>query len=257
MRSVQYLLTVFYREFINTAKRPKRILGLLNKKKLSIFLFSMRMKMKFGESWIIDESVQPFKWRVYRTYEDYIKHQQSKLAYVNLSSYDVKYRQALRERLEKLNLLRRGMSVLCLAARLGTEVKAFLDTGCFAIGIDVNPGDSNRYVVWGDFHDIQFPSESVDVVFTNSLDHAFDIQKLIDEVKRVLKPAGLLVVEAVAGHSEGRDAGGFESFYWSKIDDLISLFESSQVSLVQRTPFDYPWVGQQLCFRKEKPHATV
>lgn len=253
MRSVQCLLTVLYRELINTAKRPRRILGLFNKKKLSIFLRNIRMKAKIGESWTTCESDQPFRWRVYRTYDDYIKHQQAKLASVDLSSYDIKYRKALRERLEKLNFLRRGMNVLCLAARLGTEVKAFLDIGCFAIGTDINPGASNRYVVWGDFHDIQFPSESADVVFTNSIDHAFDIQKLIDEIKRVLKPDGLLVVEAAAGHSEGRNAGDFESFYWSKIDDLVSLFERSQFSLVQRASFDYPWVGQQLCFRKKSP----
>ena len=53
-------------------------------------------------------------------------------------------------------LLGQVRTVLCLAARIGTEVKAFLDLGCFAIGIDLNPGTDNRYVVHGDFHDLQF-----------------------------------------------------------------------------------------------------
>lgn len=253
MRNMRHLFTVLYHELLNTAKRPKRILGILNKNRLSVYLRDIRLTLKFGESWTPYESDQAFRRRVYRTYEDYVAHQQSKLKSVDLSSCEIEYREVLRERLEKLNFLRRGMGVLCLAARLGTEVKSFLDIGCFAIGIDVNPGASNRYVVWGDFHDIQFPSESVDVVFTNSVDHAFDIQKLIDETKRVLKPDGLLVVEAVAGSSEGGCPRSFESFYWSKIDDLVSLVERSQFRLVKRSSFDYPWTGQQLCFRKEKP----
>lgn len=78
--------------------------------------------------------------------------------FIELSRYDVDFRKILFDRLERLSLLRNGMTVLCLAARIGTEVKAFFDIGCFAVGIDLNPGENNRYVVYGDFHDIQFPS---------------------------------------------------------------------------------------------------
>jgi SAM-dependent methyltransferase len=229
-------------------ERPKRVFGLFDREKLSLFFLNIRNTVKYGDHW--SEGTSGLRWRVYRKYEDYIKHQSSKLSSANLTSYDTKYRKVLRERLEKASYLRRGMSVLCLAARLGTEVKAFLDIGCFTIGIDINPGEGNRYVVWGDFHDIQYPTESVDVVFTNSIDHVFDIQKLIHEIRRVLKSHGLLVVEALAGYSEGTKVGGWESFCWSKIDDLVSLFERSQFSLVQRASFDCPWVGQHLCFKK-------
>ena len=57
-----------------------------------------------------------------------------------------------------------GQDAAVVGARIGTEVKAFLDLGAVAIGIDLNPGENNRYVVYGDFHDLQFASGSIDVV---------------------------------------------------------------------------------------------
>src|SRR5581483_2782763 len=110
-------------------------------------------------------------------------------------------------------------------ARLGTEVKAFLDLGCFAVGVDLNPGSGNRYVLHGDFHDLPFPQESVDLVFTNSLDHAFSVDRMIAEMRRVLKPGGLLVLELSCGSSGGKSAGHYESFWWDCVDDVVALFE--------------------------------
>jgi ubiquinone/menaquinone biosynthesis C-methylase UbiE len=105
-------------------------------------------------------------------------------------------------------------SVLCLAARLGSEVEAFISLGHFAIGIDLNPGPDNPFVVSGDFHALQFADHSVDCVYTNSLDHAFDIEKITREVRRVLKPGGMFLLEAVAGHEEGYLVGPHDTTHW-------------------------------------------
>src|SRR3989338_2256161 len=137
------------------------------------------------------------------------------------------------------------MNVLCLAARIGTEVKAFLDIGCFAVGIDLNPGIVNKYVVHGDFHDIQFPDHTVDVIFSNSLDHAFDLNKLIKEVKRVLKANGFLILEIVRGTEEGYMPGYYEAAVWEKIDDLLDIFLKSGFDIVNKVNFEYPWRGGQ------------
>ncbi|MBM3458075.1 MAG: class I SAM-dependent methyltransferase, partial [Armatimonadetes bacterium] len=136
--------------------------------------------------------------RRYGTYEEYVEQQRAKLLTLRpdwLAGYDTRYHQALRARLGEHGLVGPGSSVLCLAARIGTEVKAFLDLGCFAVGIDLNPGAENRYVVTGDFHALQFPDQCVDAVFTNSLDHAFDLPRLLGEIRRVLRPEGLVVLE--------------------------------------------------------------
>jgi SAM-dependent methyltransferase len=202
---------------------------------------------KFGQVW---NAKNAFQNRSYDSYEAYLEHQKAKLETHDFANYDVEFRAALRERLATLNLAWPGRTVLCLAARIGTEVKAFLDLGCFAIGIDLNPGKENRYVVQGDFHDLQFAPKSVDVVYTNSLDHAFDIDRIAQEVLKVLKPEGLLIVEASQGRDQGVNPGFFESFFWKNIDELISLFEAAGFKVTHRTPISHPWPGEAICFQR-------
>lgn len=201
---------------------------------------------KFGEEWNAGGALQS---RKYESYDAYLEHQKAKLATHDFANYDIEFRTALRERLTALDVDWRDRTVLCLAARIGTEVKAFLDLGCRAIGIDLNPGKENRYVVQGDFHDLQFPPNSMDVVYTNSLDHAFDIDRIAREVLKVLKPEGLLLVEAVQGRDQGVHPGFFESFFWSNIDELISVFEKAGFKVTLRTPMTYPWPGEAICFQ--------
>ena len=201
---------------------------------------------KFGEVWTAKST---FQKRSYESYEDYLEHQKAKLETHDFANYDAEFRAALRERLAGLNLEWQGKTVLCLAARIGTEVKAFLDLGCFAVGIDLNPGKDNRYVVQGDFHDLQFAAQSVDVVYTNSLDHAFDVERIAREVLKVLKPEGLLMVEAVQGRDQGVNPGFFESFFWKNIDELIGVFESAGFKVTRRAPITRPWPGEAICFQ--------
>jgi SAM-dependent methyltransferase len=241
---VSHLPQRLYREAVRTLRNPRRVLSVVDRRKLFAFLQSFR---NWG-AWDTDKA-KGLSVRTYKSYDDYMRHQISKLKIKDLSKYDILFRQALRERLTRTNAVQPGVSVLCLAARLGTEVKAFMDLGCFAVGIDLNPGNRNRYVLPGDFHDIQFPDASIDAVFTNSLDHAVDIDRLTMEVRRVLKPRGLFFVEAALGAREGSLPGSYESFWWSTTQDLIDLLESHSFRLLQRFSFDYPWRGEHMIFR--------
>src|SRR5579884_1306950 len=164
----------------------------------SILFFQSRA----GNRWKSAPGAPALKQREYSSYEQYVAHQQSKFQYLDLAEYDANYRRVLKERLDGLPFVRRGANVLCLGARQGTEVKAFLDLCCFAVGLDLNPGENNPFVLQGDFHHTPFASESVDIVFTNSFDHAFDAEKLIAEIKRLLKPGGALIIEASRGETE-------------------------------------------------------
>jgi SAM-dependent methyltransferase len=201
---------------------------------------------KFVEEW---NTQGEFQSRKYDSYEAYLEHQKAKLETHDFANYDTEFRTALRERLAVLDVAWQGRTVLCLAARIGTEVKAFLDLGCFAIGIDLNPGKENRYVVQGDFHDLQFAPKSVDVVYTNSLDHAFDINRIAREIVKILKPEGLLIIEAVQGRDRGVNPGFFESFFWKNIDELIGVFETAGFKVIRRTPMTHPWPGEAICFQ--------
>jgi SAM-dependent methyltransferase len=202
---------------------------------------------KFGEEW--NTKSDALQSRRYDSYEAYLEHQKAKLETHDFGNYDNEFRQALRERLTALDIAWQGRTVLCLGARIGTEVKAFLDLGCFAIGLDLNPGEGNRYVVQGDFHDLQYAPNSIDVVYTNSLDHAFDIDRIAKEVLKVLKPNGLFIVEAVQGRDQGINPGFFESFFWKNIDEPVHVFENAGFKVVDRTKLMHPWPGETICFR--------
>ncbi|MEY2578876.1 MAG: hypothetical protein QOI49_1700 [Verrucomicrobiota bacterium] len=208
---------------------------------------------KFGERW--NSEGDRFQKRGYDSYEAYLEHQKAKLETHDFGRYDEEFRTTLRDRLSALEIEWPGRSVLCLAARIGTEVKAFLDLGAFAVGIDLNPGMDNRYVVHGDFHDLQFAPGSIDVVYTNSLDHAFDIDRIAKEVLKVLKPDGVFLVEAVQGRDQGTNPGFFESFFWKNIDELIRQIEAAGFTVVGRSSITRPWPGDQICFRRLRLNA--
>lgn len=215
--------------------------------RISQFLFARRFEWKEGDG---------LRTKVYGDYQDYVRHQQAKLPTLVggdwLAEYDREYARVLAQRLAEVGLVRREMTVLCLAARLGTEVKAFLDLGCFAVGIDLNPGQGNRFVLTGDFHDIQFPAGSVDVVFCNSLDHAFDLDRLLAQVRRVLKPNGLLILEIVCGVEEGFRPGDYEALAWNRIDDLLKPIQAAGFAVTRRMPISYPWKGEHVVLTHEK-----
>ena len=141
------------------------------------------------------------------------------------------------------------MSVVCLGARQGTEVRAFIGLGCFAVGIDLKPLDP-VYVLRGDFQHLQFADSSVDVAFSNSLDHAFDLPLLFREVVRILRKDGIMMVDAVKGCEEGVRAGSYESTLWKKIDNLVAIAAVEGLALIHRSGFERPWAGEHLVLRK-------
>lgn len=193
-----------------------------------------------------------FQRRPYATYEEYAEHQKAKLRLKRnkQSDYDKLLASALADRLPVASQRQGGNNVLCLAARTGGECAAFVTLGYFPIGIDLNPGEANRYVVVGDFHNIQYADKSVDIVFTNSLDHAFDLDRIIKEVGRVLKDGGQFIAEIVDPTVRG--PGDYEATWWSSIDDVVAKIESLGFNAQKRLPFDFPWQGTQIVFAKTR-----
>ena len=209
------------------------------------------LHMRIGQQWETDG--RGFQHRRYPDYKTYVQHQKTKLSALRSKSvirHDQEFYEALTERLRAYPGDWRGRSVLCLAARQGTEVRAFIDQGAFAVGIDLNPGPSSRYVVHGDFHALQFGDHSVDCVYTNSLDHAYELGQIIAEVRRVLRPDGLFVVEANTDSQTGAAGQGpFETTIWEGLDSLLKQLEANGFTLKSRSSFDSPWRGSQLVLR--------
>ena len=199
------------------------------------------------------ESSQGVQSRQYQSYEQYLEHQKSKLNYIkSISKKSQVLIEALSERLPLVDAVRAGASALCLGARSGAECEAFREMGVFAVGIDLNPGKENKYVLPGDFHAIQFADSSVDIIYTNSLDHSFDLARVVGEVARVLKPGGTFIAEIVLGVEDtgGREAGDFEASWWAKADDVITRIEAAGLKLEGKSGFTLPWKGVQAIFAK-------
>lgn len=211
------------------------------------------LKARIREKWL--EAGSGLAARMYPDYRTYVEHQRTKLdasRHKFLVRHDRRFYTALTERLMELPIPLARKAVVCLAARQGTEVRAFIDQGAFAIGIDLNPGKANRYVVVGDFHDLQFADGSVDVVYTNSLDHAFDIGRIVDEAHRVLVADGHFIAEVGFGTAadEERARGPYESFSWSSVDEIVGVITAHGFVLERRRDFVSPWPGQQLLLRR-------
>lgn len=201
------------------------------------------------------EDGQGLSMKNYSSYDEYVTHQAAKLAEVQsswLPDYDRKYHVVLRERLKERGFVSPQKNVLCLAARIGTEVRSFLDLGCFAVGLDLNPGEKSRFVLHGDFHDIQFPESSVDIIFCNAVDHAFDLEKLIAEMKRTMKHGGLLILELSKGKEDGYKPGYYESMSWKRVDDILDVFLKHGFSVLDRSSFEYPDPGEHVVLELRK-----
>lgn len=161
--------------------------------------------------------------RRYDSYEDYVKHQAAKLETVvdRLKANADAALDGFRKRFSLAPEIVGLKTALCLGARLGQEVQALIERGMFAVGVDLNPGEKNPYVVTGDFHQLQFADESVDLVYTNVLDHVFDLARLVKEVERVLRPGGVFLVDVVKGYEEGFYPDEFEAMHWPTVDSLV------------------------------------
>lgn len=154
--------------------------------------------------------------RRYASYDDYLQHQRAKLDTIvhRLQESEKEDYEEFRRRFATCDALQGKRSVLCLGARLGTEVKALHSLGYFAVGIDLNPGENNSYVLPGDFHSLVFPDGSVDAVYCNAFDHAYDPERNITEVRRVLDRGGVFILDQLEGFREGFIPGEYESFHW-------------------------------------------
>jgi SAM-dependent methyltransferase len=98
----------------------------------------------------------------------------------------------------------RGKTVVDLGCGSGEELVVLVERGATAIGIDISPelvalaqqriGDRATVRV-GSAYQTGLPDESVDVVFCMSLVHHLDIPMVRDEMRRILKTGGFIVLK--------------------------------------------------------------
>jgi SAM-dependent methyltransferase len=109
---------------------------------------------------------------------------------------------------------------LCLGARLGCEVSVLRKLGFDAVGVDLVP--CLPLVVYGDFHNLRFPSGSFDLVYSNSIDHVYDLKKFLGEASRVCR-------HVILFHLALCHLGTFESLRVDKVEEVTSLLPEFRV----------------------------
>jgi SAM-dependent methyltransferase len=109
-----------------------------------------------------------------------------------------------------------GRAVLCVGCRNGVELDEFARRGYDdVVGIDLFSQRPDILVM--DMHDLSFPDERFDVVYaSHSLEHAYDLDRVLREIARVARPGAVLAVEVPVRH-KGSDADLVE---FSGLDDL-------------------------------------
>jgi SAM-dependent methyltransferase len=189
-----------------------------------------------------------------RTYEQYVKHQMIKTTDPNRRK---KWVEGGGEWEEKLNgfreifnqydeILSSCKNALCLGARTGQEVVALQERGIDAIGIDLVP--CKPYVIVGDIHDLKYEDASYDFMYTNIFDHCFYPEKFCQEITRVLKPGGHILMNLPIVNKWDT----YTETILESSEDIISLIEDMEViknTAIQQNAHAMNW---ELLFRRKE-----
>lgn len=94
-------------------------------------------------------------------------------------------------------LVMRPALTLAVGCRNAYELDLLFAAGFDPVGIDLVSNDRVRAM---DFHALQFPDQSFDVVFAcHVLEHAFDVSVALAEWARVTRPDGFWAIEVPVG----------------------------------------------------------
>jgi len=174
------------------------------------------------------ETQEGLRYRDYDTYEEYVTHQKQKLDEMlkNQGGFTkrtiVSYRLKFYRRFSVLpKYLSKSAHILCAGARQGTEVEVLNDLGFNnAVGVDLNPGPDNKLVQQGDFMNLSYADSSLDMIYSNCIDHAFDLDSFFKEHSRVIKPDGYVLYD-IALLDEG--GGAFEAVEWKSSETILIM----------------------------------
>jgi len=185
-------------------------------------------KKHYGQEGWKSEFDGDFHYRDYSSYEEYIEHQSQKFNEILKVQGGfrnrgiLEYRKRFYRRFRHVpGFLNKSALILCLRARQGTEVEVLWDLGYKnAVGLDLNPGPENPYVKPGDFMDLEYPDASIDMIYTNCVDHAFNLDQFFREHARVLKADGCAIYDI---EINGMGCGTFEAVGWESEDAVFLL----------------------------------
>lgn len=211
--------------------------------------------------WQDQSNPDGIRYRDYASYEEYVVHQAQKFdgmikrtgGFSNKVVAD--YRRKFYRRFKHLmGMLPRHAHIICAGARQGTEVEVLWDLGFRnASGIDLNPGPDNPYTRLGDFMHLDVPDRSVDLIYSNCVDHAFDLDQFFAEHARAIKPRGYVLYDLALGRSGGK-GGAFEAVEWTYDEDIVGRMLSyfNRLIYAEQDP-DGTWLWVLMQSPRERP----
>ena len=128
----------------------------------------------------------------------------------------------------KRTCLKNGGKALSLGSWMGTEVEALKHLGFDAVGIDLVPYPP--LVLKGDFHKLRFKDSSFQLVYSNAVDHVYDLDRFVAEVSRVLTDQSVLLFGLLVGPNVW---GTYLSLALDEPDDIVKPFEAEGFKVLE------------------------
>ncbi len=186
----------------------------------------VRSKHHDREGWKNTKTQDGLQYRDYENYDEYVTHQKQKwsemlkarggLTPAEVANFRLKFFNRFRHLHE---LIDKNANIICAGARQGTEVAVLRDLGFKnAWGIDLNPGPDNPYVKPGDFMHLDAEDSTLDLIYCNAVDHAFDLNAFFKEHARAIQPDGYVLYDIAI-----QEGGGFEAVEWEHEEDVFKL----------------------------------
>lgn len=114
---------------------------------------------------------------------------------------------------------------LSVGPRWVTEIEFFREVVGLRqhIGLDLF-SDDPQLVKAGDMHQMPFPNQHFQLVFIkNTVDKSYDVRRLVNELLRVVRPGGILIVDQICGYG---DCTPLTRTDIQKSENLLRLFKT-------------------------------
>jgi len=141
------------------------------------------------------------------------------------------------DRLIELGAPAQDAAVLCIGPRNASELEYFKSKALSnVVGIDLFSQSPDILVM--DMHCMTFPDDHFDIIYaSHSLEHAYDVHKVVSEIIRVARPGALVAIETpVQYETRGADLVDF-----GNLQNLHAVFE--------------PHIAQVLWSDEQPPHT--
>ena len=164
----------------------------------------------------IQEAIQFQRHRMYlkqqvpqhsKEYQEYLDMQLRRTLSKKDTSLKVGARRLIDKTAELVDITRRD--VLCVGCRNTAEIDYFRNKGARVVGIDLFSESPEILVM--DMHRMTFPDDRFDIIYaSHSLEHAYDVHKVVLEIIRVARPGALVAIEVpVQYETRGTDLVDF------------------------------------------------